>query len=139
MFRLIVHQSRSIHLEWIEPEKAYIFRLMYGGTFLTPKLRMYPVEWWGLAEEYPVSLRDQMGELWVVLQRKDHFVDITPRKPLVYVPAGTPPVPAEWPPIPYQEMFIQATKERGIRPDAGVKKGCRRTSGRIVPRAEDET
>lgn len=118
MQRLNIHEARTISLEWEELQKGYKFRLMYGKSFVTPVLMVYVVDWWALSQSYPIVLKSSKGEDWVRLTRDGHWVEIWALRDFQYcITSLNPPVPREFPKVRYEELFILATKERGLRPD----------------------
>ena len=59
--RLVVHDSRSIHLAWHRDREAYEIRLMYGQTYLTPRVEFTPLDWYTLLTKRAVKLGGWIG------------------------------------------------------------------------------
>ncbi len=123
MKRFVVHESRTVHLEWAEIG-YHVFRLMYGNRFLTPRLPLTPLHWYDLKHARRVTLRH--GDVdWLVLGRESDRLLIIPFKDLNYTMSSREdwaPVPVKWPLLSFHHFYAAATELRGAAPEEGWHK-----------------
>jgi len=116
--RVLAHEARYIRLEWLPAAKAFEFRLMIGGRYLTPRLHLTALDWYALLDGRDVKLTHEKSGPWLVLRRRGSTFNILTIKHLDYG-KGLSGVPAEWPSLDFSHVYEEARAERGAKPEEG--------------------
>jgi hypothetical protein len=104
--RMEIQQPRFIDLTWDKESGAFVFRLIEGKQYVTPKLRVSPLEFVQLMQCNGIRLAD-----WVELRHRFRTLSITLLK-------GSKEG-ISWPDASWTEFFGLARQARGCEPHVG--------------------